>query len=129
MTYIKSQSSFQCQVEECNSLFYCLSHYEPHILIPGFLILVSKLSSLDLFGDLARLLVLKKDQINKLFLCLFSQYDLAQVVNSISQVGLSICFSVAFSGCEGVECNWLLLLPSTKTKHGKSYENPLKSSS
>ena len=32
-------------------------------------------------------------------MCLFNQYDLAQVINSISQVGLNIDFSELFSGC------------------------------
>ena len=34
------------------------------------------------------------DQINKLSVCLFSQYNLAQVVNIISQVGLTHCSPV-----------------------------------
>ena len=103
MTYIKSQSSFQGQVEESNSLFFCLSRYyiRSRILICRFFdfILVSKLLNLDLYADIARLLLLKIYQINKIFACLFSEYDLAQVVISISQVGLNIDFSVVFSGC------------------------------
>ena len=62
-------------------------------------ILVSKLLNLDFIADISRLLLLKKDQINKLFVCLFNQYDSAQVVNSISQVGLNIDFSESFNGC------------------------------
>ena len=103
LTYIKSQSSFQGQVEECNSLFFIFLTIilKSHVLICRFFdfILVSKLLNLNLFADIARLLVLKTDQIDKAFMFLFSQYDLAQVVNCISQIGLNIDFPVAFSGC------------------------------
>ena len=62
-------------------------------------ILISKHLNHDLLADIVRLLVLKTDLINKIFVCLSSQYDLAQAVNSISQVGLDTDFSVAFNGC------------------------------
>ena len=99
----KSQSSFQGQLEECISLLFFVFFTiipKSRILTCRFFdfILVSKLLNLDFFLDIVRLLELKKYQINKLFVWLFNQYDLAQVVNSISQVGSNIDFPELFNG-------------------------------
>ena len=104
LTSIKRQSSFQGQLEQCICLLFFVFltiKLKSCILTCRFFnfILVSTLLNLDFIADISRLLVLKKDQINKLFVCLFNQYDLAQVVNIISQVGLNIDFSESFSGC------------------------------
>ena len=87
LTSLKSQSSFQGQLKECVFIifvFFSIILKSRNLTCRFFdFILVSKLLNLDFFADIARLLIVKNDQINKLFVCLFNQYDSAQVVNSI----------------------------------------------
>ena len=102
MTYIKSKISFQGQVEECNSILY-LSHYYTKVFYFNVYVFQFYFSfkALELWfiGRYSEVTCIKTDQTNKIFVCIFCQYDLVQRVNSISQVGLNIDFSVAFDGC------------------------------